>query len=49
MAVTQTLNAKYPDWTQEDWDRIRWSGTGLSRCQPKTQRATTMIALGCEP
>ena len=24
MATTQTLNAKYPDWTQEDWDRFRW-------------------------
>ncbi len=24
MAITQTLNAKYPDWTQEDWDRFRW-------------------------
>ncbi len=24
MAITQTLKAKYPDWTQEDWDRFRW-------------------------
>src|ERR1700688_2845171 len=24
MAITQTLNAKYPNWTQEDWDRFRW-------------------------
>src|ERR1700674_1101607 len=24
MATTQTLNAKYPDWTQEDWVRFRW-------------------------
>jgi hypothetical protein len=24
LATTQTLNAKYPDWTQEDWDRFRW-------------------------
>jgi hypothetical protein len=24
MAITQTLNAKYPDWTQEDWDRFYW-------------------------
>jgi hypothetical protein len=24
MAITQALNAKYPDWTQEDWDRFRW-------------------------
>ena len=24
MATTQTLNAKYPDWTQEDWDRFGW-------------------------
>jgi hypothetical protein len=24
MAITQTLNAKYPDWTQENWDRFRW-------------------------
>ena len=24
MAITQTLNAKYPDWTQEDWDRFDW-------------------------
>jgi hypothetical protein len=24
MATTQTLQAKYPDWTQEDWDRFRW-------------------------
>jgi hypothetical protein len=24
MATTQTLNAKYPDWTQEDWDRFHW-------------------------
>jgi len=24
MAITQTLNAKYPDWNQDDWDRFRW-------------------------
>jgi hypothetical protein len=24
MATTLTLNAKYPDWTQEDWDRFHW-------------------------
>jgi hypothetical protein len=24
MAITQTLNAKYPDWTKEDWDRFYW-------------------------
>jgi hypothetical protein len=24
MAITQKLNAKYPNWTQEDWDRFRW-------------------------
>ena len=24
MAITQTLKAKYPDWTQEDWDRFHW-------------------------
>jgi hypothetical protein len=22
MAITQTLNAKYPDWTQEDWGSL---------------------------
>jgi hypothetical protein len=24
MATTLTLNAKYPDWTQDDWDRFHW-------------------------
>jgi hypothetical protein len=24
MAITLTLKDKYPDWTQEDWDRFRW-------------------------
>jgi hypothetical protein len=24
MATTLTLNAKYPDWTRDDWDRFRW-------------------------
>lgn len=24
MATTQTLNAKYPNWTPEDWERFYW-------------------------
>jgi hypothetical protein len=31
MAITQTLNAKYPHWIQEDWDRFRWINSGNRR------------------
>jgi hypothetical protein len=24
MAITHTLKTKYPNWTQEDWDRFHW-------------------------
>jgi hypothetical protein len=32
MATTQTLNAKYPDWTKEDWDRFHWINS-WNRCR----------------
>jgi hypothetical protein len=47
MATTPTLNAKYPDWTQEDRDRFDWINSwdrrrrNLARLSPSCKRCGT--------